>query len=77
MKPKAYTTDHRKRNWERIKENSKYYSDLSKLCFASLILTQFSAIQQGGSFDIGTFLVGTIATISLKVISLKIINKAI
>lgn len=54
-------TDKQLKLWERRKENSKFYRDLSKLSFGALVVGEFPLLKEG-DIDIMLLLVGTWCT---------------
>ena len=61
-------TDKQQKSWERRKEISKYYHDLSKLSFGALVVGE-AVYWHNGEFSIPVLIIGFIATISFATIS--------
>lgn len=66
-------SNQKERAWERRKANEKYYSDMSKLTFAALVLTQLTMFHDG-EIDITTLVIGTILTVGFKMLANKFIK---
>lgn len=68
------TEEQRQRAWERRKTNEKYYSDMSKLTFTGMVLSQLSLLYTG---DINwiAISIGSIMTIIFKIIANNFINQ--
>lgn len=67
-------TNQKERAWERRKANEKYYSDMSKLTFAALVLSQLTLLYNS-EINIVAIFVGTIMTIVFKIIANNFIKE--
>lgn len=61
-------TNQKERAWEKRKANEKYYSDLSKLTFTALVLSQLTFLYQG-EINLAAMGVGVLMTIIFKIIA--------
>lgn len=67
-------TNQKERAWERRKANEKYYSDMSKLTFAALVLTQLTMLHDG-EIELATLIIGSVLTVGFKMLANKFIKE--